>query len=87
MDKLEGLAGVFSDMYFDVADSSYGISSMPLLRLAFWRYVRDNLTSNRKLAERLRWDSAFWTDADRAEFDAAMMKYWAEIQEKYPDRK
>jgi len=48
---------------------------MPQLRLAFYRYVRTSLPSNRNLAERLRWDAAIWTDADRAEFDAAMRKY------------
>ena len=53
---------------------------MPQLRLAFYRYLRTQLPSNRNLAERLRWDAAIWTDADRAEFDAAMKRYAEERQ-------
>ena len=52
---------------------------MPILRLAFYRYVRGNAPDS-KLAERLRWDAALWTDADRAEFDAAMKAYLEEKQ-------
>jgi len=85
-DKLDGVAGEFFDWYFAAPDTTYGLSAMPHLRLAFYRYVRDNLPSNRDLAERLRWDSAIWTDADRAEFDAAMKEYWTEILKKYPER-
>ena len=43
------------------------------------------MSSNKVLAERLRWDAAIWTDADRKEFDAAMKEYWAELQEKYSE--
>ena len=87
IDELDGVARVFSDWYFAAPDTSYGLSAMPQLRLAFYRYVRDNLPSNRNLAERLRWDACIWTDADRAEFDAAMKEYWAEILKKYPERR
>ena len=74
-EELEETAGLFLDRYFDAGGSTRGIGTMPQLRLAFYRYVRTNLPSNRNLAERLRWDAAIWTDADRAEFDAAMRKY------------
>jgi hypothetical protein len=74
-EELEGTAGLFLDRYFDAGGSTRGIATMPQLRLAFYRYVRTSLPSNRNLAERLRWDAAIWTDADRAEFDAAMRKY------------
>jgi len=87
MNRLDGAAKEFSERYFAAGETTYGLASLPLLRLAFYRYVRDNLPTNPALAERLRWDAAIWTDADRAEFDAAMKEYWAEIQEKYPDRK
>ena len=86
-DELDGIAAVFYNEYFSAPETAWGISSMSLLRLAFYRYVRDNLPSRRTLAERLRWDAAIWTDADRTEFDAAMKEYQAEIREKYPDRK
>ena len=86
-DELDGIAAVFCNEYFSAPETAWGISSMSLLRLAFYRYVRDNLPSRRTLAERLRWDAAIWTDADRTEFDAAMKEYQAEIREKYPDRK
>ncbi len=74
-EELEGAAGLFLDRYFDAGGSSRGVGTMPQLRLAFYRYVRTRLPSNRNLAERLRWDAAVWTDADRAEFDAAMKDY------------
>lgn len=87
LDELDGVAGSFSAWYLSAADTSYGIIAMAQLRLAFYRYVRDNLPTNRNLAERLRWDSAIWTDADRAEFDAAMQEYWAEILKEHPERR
>ena len=87
LDKLDGVAESFSDWYLAAPDTTYGLASMPLLRLAFYRYVRDNLPDSRTLAERLRWDAAIWTDADRAEFDAAMKAYLEEVQEKDPERK
>ena len=59
---------------------------MPVLRLAFYRHVRANLPDKTNLAERLRWDAALWTDADRAEFDAAMKEYWDEILKQHPER-
>ena len=86
LDELDGVAGSFSDWYFAAADTTYGLAAGPLLRLAFYRYVRDNLPTSRTLAERLRWDAAIWTDADRAEFDAAMKAYWEEILKQYPER-
>ena len=85
-DTLDGTAKVFYDWYFAAPDTSYGLASMPLLRLAFYRYVRDNLKTNEKLAERLRWDACIWTDADRAQFDAAMKEYWTEILKQHPER-
>ena len=85
-DALEGTAKEFLDRYFAAPETSYGLASMPLLRLAFWRYVRANLPDNRNLAERLRWDACIWTDADRAEFDAAMQEYWAEVLKEHPER-
>jgi hypothetical protein len=87
LDELDGAAGSFSSWYFSAADTAYGISAMTQLRLAFYRYVRDNLPTNRTLAERLRWDAAIWTEADRAEFDAAMKEYWTEILKQYPERR
>ena len=86
-DKLDGTAREFFDSYSAAPETTYGLASLPLLRLAFYRYVREKLPDNPNLAERLRWDAAIWTDADRAEFDAAMKEYWEEIQEKYPERK
>lgn len=74
-DELEGVAGLFLDQYFDAGSSTRGVGTMPQLRLVFYRYIRTRLPSKRNLAERLRWDAAIWTDADRAEFDAAMKKY------------
>ena len=85
-DELEGTARMFYEWYFAAPETSYGLASMPLLRLAFYRYVRDNLKTNEKLAERLRWDACIWTDTDRAEFDAAMKEYWTEILKQYPER-
>ena len=86
LNKLGGTAKEFSDQYFAASETTYGLASMPLLRLAFYRYVRENLPENRALAERLRWDSAIWTDDDRAEFDKAMKEYWEEILKQYPER-
>jgi len=80
LDELNGPAREFSDRYFAAADTGLGIASMPILRLAFYRYARENLPSDSNLAERLRWDTALWTDADRAEFDAAMKAYLEEKQ-------
>jgi len=74
-EELEGTAGLFLDQYFDAGGSARGVGTMPQLRLAFYRYLRTQLPSNRNLAERLRWDATIWTDADRAEFDAAMKQY------------
>ncbi|MBR4254852.1 MAG: hypothetical protein IKQ16_07160 [Lentisphaeria bacterium] len=85
-DELTGTAKEFLDRYFSAPETSYGLASMPLLRLAFYRYVRENLPDNRNLAERLRWDACIWTDADRAEFDAAMQEYWAEVLKEHPER-
>ena len=86
IDDLVGPARSFCDWYLAAPETSYGLSSMPLLRLAFYRYVRDNLKTNEKFAERLRWDACIWTDADRAAFDAAMKEYWTEILKQYPER-
>ena len=86
LDKLDGVAGEFSEQYFAASETTYGLASMPLLRLAFYRYVRENLPDNRALAERLRWDSAIWTDNDRAEFDEAMKAYWQAILKEHPER-
>ena len=81
-DELDGLAGELADRYFFAEESVYGLRAMPVLRLAYYRYIRDNLPSHKTLAERLRWDAAIWTDADRTEFDKAMREYWDELQEK-----
>jgi len=86
LNKLDGIAGEFSEQFFAASETTYGLASMPLLRLAFYRYVRENLPDNQALAERLRWDSAIWTDDDRAEFDKAMKEYWEEILKQYPER-
>ena len=86
LDKLDETARAFSERYFAAAYSELGTASMPLLRLAFRRYVRENLPDNTNLAERLRWDAALWTDTDRTEFDAAMKEYWEEILKEHPER-
>ena len=86
-DKLTGLAGEYARRYLAASETAAGIATLPLLRLEFYRHVRTRVPSNKVLAERLRWDAAIWTDADRKEFDAAMKEYWAELQEKYPDRR
>lgn len=86
-DKLTGIAGEYARRYLAASETAAGIATLPLLRLEFYRHVRTRVPSNKVLAERLRWDAAIWTDADRKEFDAAMKEYWAELQEKYPDRR
>ena len=86
LDELDGPAREFSERYFAAEKTELGIASMPVLRLAFQRYVRDNLPENGSLAERLRWDSAIWTDADRADFDATMAEFLEEKQANAPER-
>ena len=86
LDELDETGREFFERYFAAADTELGTAAMPVLRLAFYRYVRENLPENDNLAERLRWDAALWTDADRTEFDAAMKEYWEEILKEHPER-
>ena len=86
-DQLKNEGAEYLKRYFASPDSVQGIESLSLLRLAFYRYVCEKLPSNRNLHERLRWDLALWTEKDRREFDAAMKDYWAELQEKHPERR
>jgi len=86
-DKLTGLAGEYARRYLAASETAAGIATLPLLRMEFYRHVRTHVPSNKMLAERLRWDAAIWTDADRNDFDAAMKEYWAELQEKHPHRR
>ena len=86
IDELDETGREFSERYFAAERTELGTASMPVLRLAFYRYVRENPPENGNLAERLRWDAALWTDADRTEFDAAMKEYWEEILKEHPER-
>lgn len=84
-DLLKDEGAEYLKRYFAAPESALGLSSMSLLRLAFYRHVCTNLPSNRNLSERLRWDAAIWTEKDRLDFDAAMQDYWAERQEQRPE--